>query len=78
MYKNINYISIFYDANIYNKYGKPHRSKKIIKGICEFPFKFKGKLYSTCLDTGNGPWCATKTKKNKTTDTWGYCVSDKK
>jgi len=63
-------------ANIYNKHGTPHRSKKIIKGSCVFPFKFKGKLYSKCLDTGNGSWCATKTKKNNTIDTWGYCLED--
>ena len=62
-------------ADIYNKNGKAHRSKKIIKGECIFPFKYKRKLHTKCLDTGNGPWCPTKIKSNKTIDTWGYCIS---
>jgi len=66
---------IKYAYNI-DKFKKIHRGKGVVKELspCSFPFKYKGELYNDCLDTGKGAWCATKTKKNKTIDVWGYCT----
>ena len=62
-------------ASIINKKGKTHKSKYVKEGECIFPFKFKRKIYTDCLDTGNGPWCPTiELKPNKNVNTWGYCI----
>ena len=62
-------------ASIFDRTGKKHTSKYVKSGNCIFPFKYKGKLYEDCLDTGNGPWCPTiELKPNKTVNTWGYCL----
>lgn len=72
---NLNFF--YYNMEMYttllDKYGKVHKGKKVVTGKCVFPFKFKGKMYNNCLDTGQGPWCPTKVKKTKTVDTWAYC-----
>jgi len=62
-------------ASIINKKGNPHKSKYVKEGECIFPFKYKGKIYTNCIDTGNGPWCPTiELKPNKNVSTWGYCI----
>ena len=60
-------------TTIVDREGKKHKGKKVVTGKCVFPFKYKGKMYNNCLDTGQGPWCPTKVKKTKTVDTWAYC-----
>lgn len=61
-------------AGIMNKKGRNHKSKKVKAGKCVFPFIYKNKEYSECLDTGNGAWCPTSlTNKNRVKE-WGYCV----
>ena len=58
----------------YDKSGKHYGTKKIETGKCIFPFSYKKKLYYECLDTGKGPWCATKLKGNNIIDKWAYCL----
>ena len=42
---------------------------------CEFPFKYKGKMYSKCITTWRHKlWCGTKTKDDGTYTEWGYCA----
>jgi hypothetical protein len=57
-----------------DKNKKVHNTNQILEGQCIFPFKFKRKDHYECLDTGNGPWCATKLKPSGTMDKWGYCI----
>lgn len=45
----------------------------ISKSKCKFPFKYKGKLYNDCLDTGNGPWCPISLTKRNYTKKKAYC-----
>lgn len=59
-----------------DKNKKVHNSKHILEGECVFPFKYKRKEYNECLDTGNGPWCATKLKPSGIIDKWGYCINE--
>lgn len=61
-------------ANIYDKYGEKHVGKGIEPGPCKFPFKYRKKEYTECLDTGKGGWCPTKITSRGYVDKWGYCV----
>ena len=61
-------------ADIFDKYGKPHIGKNVQKGKCVFPYKYRKKEYSTCLDTGKGGWCPTKLTNKGFVDKWGYCI----
>merc|ERR1711998_663349 len=63
-------------AGLINKNGKTHKSKKIVSGKCKFPFMYKNKEYSDCLDTGHGGWCPVSLTKTGRVKTWGYCVDD--
>jgi len=62
--------------NINNK-GKVEKNKKVKEGECIFPFKYKLKIHNECIDTDKGKICATSVNKNKTLETYGYCVDDK-
>ena len=53
--------------------GKKRTIKSLVKGNCIFPFKYKKRVYSDCVDSKNGKWCATKLTKKNYTKTWGYC-----
>ena len=52
---------------------KTSACKTVRNESCDFPFEFKGKKYSTCINVDNGgqPWCFT----NTTTMEWGSCNS---
>lgn len=63
-------------ADIYDKYGQKHQGKNIEKGTCKFPFKYRKKEYTKCLDTGRGEWCPTKLTFRGYVDKWGYCVDN--
>ena len=69
-------MSIFYGTNINNK-NKIERNQKVKSGKCLFPFTYKWKTYTKCLETPKGPICATslseKTPKRRTLKTYGYC-----
>ena len=56
-----------------DKFGKIHNGKDILEGECKFPFKYKGKEYRDCIDTGKGPWCPTTLNTRMGIKTWGYC-----
>ena len=43
--------------------GKKRTIKSLVKGNCIFPFKYKKRVYSDCVDSKNGKWCATKLTK---------------
>ena len=59
-----------------DKHNKVHNSKQLLEGECIFPFKYKRKDYYNCVDTGLGPWCATKIKPSGLIDKWGYCINE--
>ena len=42
---------------------------------CQFPFKYRGKVYLSCTKAGNGDknWCATKVDENKNYQKWENC-----
>jgi len=42
---------------------------------CVFPFKYKGKTYSTCTSAGyyGRPWCSVENKENGYYKKWGRC-----
>ena len=62
-----------------DKFGKLHKSKKILVKPCKFPFKVGNKEYKSCVDGKTGKWCATSVdKKSKKVLTWGYCPKDSK
>ena len=69
-------MSVFYGTNINNK-NKTERNQKVKSGKCLFPFTYKWKTYTKCLETPKGPICATslseKTPKRRTLKTYGYC-----
>ena len=57
-----------------NRKGKTEKNKRIQAGPCRFPFKYKGQIYNTCLDTPNGEICATEINpKNGIMTKYGYC-----
>ena len=59
-----------------NRKGKTEKNKKIQAGSCIFPFKYKGQLYTNCLDTPKGKICATALNpKNGILTKYGYCHS---
>lgn len=57
-----------------DKLKKYHKSKDLLEGECKFPFIYKGKKHYSCLDTGRGPWCATKLKPTGYLEKYGYCI----
>lgn len=60
-------------ANNIDRYGKKHKSKKIKSGKCIFPFKYKNKIHTECVEGMTGKWCATSVNSKLNTQTWGYC-----
>ena len=64
-------------ANEIDKNGKKRKSKKINKGNCVFPFKYKGSFHNECIQGESGNWCATSLTKNGSVDTWGFCQNQK-
>ena len=48
---------------------------------CKFPFKYKGKTYSSCTTKGSKlgkAWCSTSTNDDGTYNgKWGYCDIEK-
>jgi len=40
--------------------------------------KYKYKMYTKCLDTGNDPWCPTSITKFGNVNKWGYCLEPKR
>ena len=63
-------------ADRINSKGKTRKYAKIKPGKCIFPFNYKNKEYTKCVDGKTGKWCPTKLTKKNTTDTWAYCVDD--
>ena len=66
-------LPIYIDTTDIDNKGKKRTSKKLVKGKCIFPFKYKKKIYSKCANSKNGKWCATKLTKKNYTKYWGYC-----
>ena len=46
--------------------------------MCAFPFRFKGRLYDTCVKLGKEkPWCSTLTDAdNNHMGAWEYCKEE--
>ena len=66
-----------------NKTKRTKRTKEQKENVinfeeCVFPFKYKRNVYNNCVDTGKGPWCATKLTKTGCVDKWSYCNTNKK
>ena len=54
------------EATNVNNRGFTEKNAKIKKGLCIFPFKYKGKKHTTCLTTPRGDICATTLSKHGT------------
>ena len=57
-----------------NNLGKQEKNKKVKEGDCIFPFKYKKKIYSDCVETSKGSICATSLNNKNTLQTYGYCI----
>jgi DNA ligase (NAD+) len=61
-----------------NNKNKTEKNKKIKEGECIFPFQYKYKLHTKCLDVEKGKICATEVNpKTQTLTKYGYCVIQK-
>ena len=57
-----------------NKQGKIERNKKVKRGKCIIPFKYKRQVHNKCFSTPNGEICATSINdKTGVLTTYGYC-----
>ena len=61
-----------------NKFGRVQKEKSLLIGDCIFPFIYKGKKHTVCVNGKTGNWCATTLKKSGCADTWAYCINDEK
>ena len=62
-----------YASRINNK-NKTEKNNKVKEGNCIFPFKYKWKEHSSCLETPSGKICATEINpKSRTLIKYGYC-----
>ena len=57
--------------------GKTRKSKDILVSDCIFPFKYKSKIYNSCVPDKTGEWCATQISKRQTKTKWAYCKNSK-
>ena len=65
------------EATNVNNRGFTEKNAKVKKGLCIFPFKYKGKKHTTCFTTPRGDICATTLSKHGTLKTYGYCTRRK-
>ena len=74
-------MSVWYGTDMNNK-NKTEHNKRVKKGKCLFPFTYKHKSHSKCLETDKGPICATslseKRPEKRTLKTYGYCYKKAK
>ena len=56
-----------------NKLGKTEKNKNVKEGDCIFPFKYKKKTHTGCVETEKGDICATSVSERQTLKTYGYC-----
>ena len=66
-------LPIYLETTNVDSKGKKRTMKRLVKGKCIFPFKYKKKIYNNCADSKDGKWCPTKLTKKNYTSTWGYC-----
>tara|TARA_A100001015_G_C15028916_1_gene732016 strand:- start:772 stop:1968 length:1197 start_codon:yes stop_codon:yes gene_type:complete len=67
-----------YTTNV-KRNGKVNKGKSVLAGddiACKFPFKYKRKLVSECIEGKDGKWCATEKDKDNKMISWGYCKED--
>ena len=60
-----------------NSQGKIEKNQKVKEGDCIFPFKYKYKTHSECVNTPKGKICATSVSDRGTLKTYGYCEKKK-
>ena len=69
-------MSTWYGTNINNK-NKTERNKRVKSGKCLFPFTYRHKTHTKCIETEKGAICATslseKNPTKRTLKTYGYC-----
>ena len=64
-------------TNINNR-GFAEKNARVKVGLCKFPFKYKGKMYTKCYSTERGKICATRRSRFKTLKKYGYCPTKRK
>ena len=64
-------------ATTINNKSKTEKNKKVKEGKCIFPFTYKYKLHTGCVNTEKGKICATEINpKTQTLVKYGYCVEN--